>query len=249
MVVGATARDLLIRYALGTRPRRETDDIDVAIAVASWREVSTLTQGLPLAGTEAHKFSVKGTDVDIIPFGTIESVDRTILWPDDHEMNVFGFTEAMTDAVQVKLGPDLTVAVASLAAQSVLKTVAWRDRRHQTTRDAIDLRTILDAYSTGHYVEELYDGYPDLLKKYDFDPPQAGAERLGQEAATLLTADGRKVVTELLDNEMLFRGLTADMRGLSVADNAIMTAYAAGFRSVGMTTEPNIAGQVASSHD
>ena len=36
MVVGAIARDILVRYQLGIDPARVTSDIDIAIAVASW---------------------------------------------------------------------------------------------------------------------------------------------------------------------------------------------------------------------
>ena len=35
-----------------------------------------------LEGSE-HKFEVRKTEVDVIPFGDIEDADRTITWPDD----------------------------------------------------------------------------------------------------------------------------------------------------------------------
>ena len=36
LLVGAAARDMLIRHATGTLPQRATADIDIAVAVANW---------------------------------------------------------------------------------------------------------------------------------------------------------------------------------------------------------------------
>src|SRR5258708_7333261 len=88
MVVGATARDILIRQVVGSPPARATVDIDVAVAVSSWDEVSRLVDGSQPGGA-AHKFRVWETEVDIIPFGGIESGRRTITWPNEHMLDVF----------------------------------------------------------------------------------------------------------------------------------------------------------------
>lgn len=36
LVIGAVARDILIRHLLGARPERATKDVDVAVAVPDW---------------------------------------------------------------------------------------------------------------------------------------------------------------------------------------------------------------------
>jgi predicted nucleotidyltransferase len=230
MIVGAAARDLLIRHDLGAPPRRATLDVDIAVAVATWAEVETLTKGLTETRGGTHTFSVAGMEVDIIPFGSIESTKRTISWPDDHEMNVFGFQEALSGAVWVKLAPDLTVRVASLPAQSLLKLMAWHDRHHVTTRDAIDLRTIFDAYSTGKHLENLYTKHASLLESHGYDPLPAGANLLGNETTTLLNREGREVVRRLLANESQFTALAADMSGQSSVDREVLAAYRAGLQ-------------------
>ncbi len=94
MVVGATARDILVRHVVGSAPERATSDIDVAVAVSSWSHLSQLTGLLHRMEGSEHKFEVRETEVDVIPFGEIEDADRTITWPDDHQMNVFGFRES-----------------------------------------------------------------------------------------------------------------------------------------------------------
>lgn len=229
MVVGAIARDILIRHVVGSPPLRATADIDVAVAVASWHDLDCLTGGLKETRGGVHKFLVDGVEVDIIPFGGVESDKRTITWPNDHRMDVLGFSEALVAAVQVKLPGDLTVAVASLPAQSLLKLFAWRDRRYQDRRDAVDLRTILYSYHEGPYFDQLYADYAPLLLKHDFDPSLAGAERLGNEASAIIGLANRPAVTDLLFSEEYFDALAADM-GLQMAVNrALLAAYRDGF--------------------
>lgn len=181
LLVGAAARDVLIRHVTKAVPERATSDIDVAVAVADWEEYRRLTSALESVGRSIHTFRVRGIDVDIVPFGSIESPDRTITWPDEHRMTTNGFREALRHAVMVTFPGEITVKVASLAAQVVLKLHAWSDRNLTTTRDAIDLRTILLAYSDGPYLDELYVDWTHVLERYDFDVTPAGAHRLGVE--------------------------------------------------------------------
>lgn len=103
MVVGAVARDILIRHAVGSPPARATADIDIAVAVSSWQEVDSLTSVMQPVPRSVHRFTVKGVEVDVIPFGRIESSRRTITWSNDHRLDVFGFQEAHAAAVRVLL--------------------------------------------------------------------------------------------------------------------------------------------------
>lgn len=229
MVVGAAARDILIRHTVGSLPERATADIDVAVAVASWSDLRRLTGSFAQLEGSEHKFEVQQTEVDVIPFGDIESSDRTITWPDDHRMNVFGFSEAMAAAVQVTLPGDVTVAVASLPAQSVLKLQAWQDRHNDDRRDAIDLKTIISAYHEGPNFDELYTQHEDLLEKHDFEPRLAGAERIGREARALMTTDNLGFMTDLLDSPEHFDLLAADMGGRVGENRSLLAAYRHGF--------------------
>jgi predicted nucleotidyltransferase len=94
LLVGAAARDVLIRYATGALPQRATADVDIAVAVADWAAYTRLTAELSPAGRSSHTFRVADIEVDIVPFGGIESADRTISWPDGYVMNTLGFREA-----------------------------------------------------------------------------------------------------------------------------------------------------------
>jgi predicted nucleotidyltransferase len=228
MVVGATARDILIRQVVDSPPARATADIDVAVAVSSWADMDKLARTMQRAGA-LHKFRVHGTEVDIIPFGEIESDTRTITWSDDHMMDVFGFREAFAAAISVRLPFETEVAVASLPAQSLLKVFAWRDRRYNDRRDAIDLRSILRSYHEGPYLEELYEDFGHLLEKNDFVPEYAGAERMGQEARQLIATADHGVVLDILGNANLVERLSDDMGRMTSENFALVSAYIKGF--------------------
>jgi predicted nucleotidyltransferase len=228
MVVGATARDILIRHVVGSVPERATADIDVAVAVSSWSQLRQLTAPFTRRIGSEHKFEMRGTEVDVIPFGEIEDRARTITWPDDHEMNVFGFREAMAAAVRVTLPFGLDVAVASLPAQSLLKLFAWLDRHYDDSRDAIDLKTIMCAYHEGPHLEELYTSHASLIESHDFDPKLAGAHRIGREARALIARENLGMVTDLLDSSQHFDLLAADMGGLVRENLALLAAYRKG---------------------
>jgi predicted nucleotidyltransferase len=229
MVVGAVARDILIRHVVGSAPERATSDIDIAVAVSSWQDVDCLTTAYDTVAGNVHKFLVQGVEVDIIPFGEIESADRTITWSNAHRMDVFGFQEALAAAVRVTLSDNLVVPVASLPAQSLLKLFAWRDRRYQNRRDAIDLKSILHAYHEGPYFDELYTEHQPLLDKHGFDPALAGAERIGREANALIAPTDRRVVTDLLRSERILGALAADMGGRVRENRVQLSAYRDGF--------------------
>jgi len=228
LVIGAVARDIPIRHVLGARPERATKDVDVAVAVADWASYESLASSLQRSVGPGHRFLVIGVDVDIIPFGGIESPGRSITWPDEMAMDVHGFAEAHRQAVVVKVPGGLDVRVASLAAQSALKILAWRDRRHEGDKDAIDLRTILPAGSEGSNLEDLYTHHPGLLERLEYDPILAGAARLGADAAALLDPESTDVVVRLLEGDGVIEALAARMRGNSRVNAEMLDAYLLG---------------------
>lgn len=214
---------------IGTTPDRATADVDIAIAVAGWQDFDRITRRLGSGQGAAHRYLVLGVKVDIIPFGGVESADRTVDWPDDRVMNVLGFAEAHRSAIKVRLPGGLVVSVASLEAQSILKLFAWRDRRYEDTRDAIDLRSILRVASEGIHLESLYTEHELILARHDFDPTLAGAERIGRDAGRLLAPADRQAVTSVLGSPELRHTLASDMRGEPGDNTDLIRAYGSGF--------------------
>lgn len=138
LLVGAAARDLLLVHVHRVDVQRATEDTDVALAAPDWdaflhvREVLLESGGFKPDPRRVHRLWFGDQRVDLIPFGGVERVDRSIAWPPDgaEVMNVSGFAEALATAASVSLPGDLSFAVASLPALAVLKVWAWKDRKY-----------------------------------------------------------------------------------------------------------------------
>ena len=148
-----------------------------------------------------HRFRVLDVDVDVIPFVPLESADRSITWSNDHRMTVVGFSEAMAVAEDLQLPSGRSVAVASLPSQVVPKLFAWRDRRAESTKDAIDLRSIILSYSEGSHFDQLYNEHFHRVSRQGYDAQRAGAGTLAAEMGGVIAT-----------NRMLLNALATGMR-------------------------------------
>ena len=169
LIVGAFARDLHLRYGYSLAPLRQTEDIDIALAVPSWEAFSALRERLikvfgfaEVPGIHHQlRFEQGGImlPIDIVPFGGLERSDRTIAWPPagDEVMDVFGFQEAQASAIMMPLPGNVAVKVVSLAALAVLKLTAWHARHYEAPRkDAYDLQFIIKHYLDAGNSERLW---------------------------------------------------------------------------------------------
>ena len=211
MIAGAFARDLHLRYGYGIAPLRQTEDIDIALAVPSWQAFAELRQLLIVDGGFAevsgvpHRLRYRGGNmelpIDIVPFGGLESADRMIVWPPsgDEVMDVFGFREAHDAAVAIMMPGDVVINVVSLAALVVLKLNAWQARHYTAPRkDAYDLQFITTHYLDVGNRDRLWAEFAAWTEADDFDYELAGARMLGNDAGVMLTKDGRRRVAAQL---------------------------------------------------
>lgn len=213
LVVGATARDLVMHYGHGATVRRATNDIDFGVQVASWEEFQALRQHLVAGGWRAHPHlqhrltTLEGVPVDLVPFGGgMASEAGEISWPPAGEivMSVLGFQEAMDHALQVRVStsPLIEVSVASPAGIALLKLISWSERPSDVRRkDAKDLEYLMSQYEAIPAVmDRLYGEAADTLERYEFDPKIAGAWLLGSDVAVLAKgATGRYLLSLLED--------------------------------------------------
>jgi len=195
VVVGATARDLLLFHVFGIRVSRATLDVDFAIAVESWDKFDRMRNALLatkefVASKVEHRLYLKDTDIpiDLIPFGGVAEGD-TIVWPPakDTVMTVAGFEDAMAASIQVKVSPTLTVPVVSLAALAILKIFAWEDRK-TTDKDAVDLYRLISTYADAGNEDRLYEPDSPHMEKFSYDLELAGAALAGEDSRLLSSA-------------------------------------------------------------
>ena len=211
LIAGAFARDLHLRYGFGIAPLRQTEDIDIALAVPTWQAFDELRRQLIASArfVEAsgirHRLRYRGDGVelpiDIVPFGGLESTDRTIAWPPSGKevMDVFGFREAQDCGVAIMLPGNVVINVVSLPALVVLKLVAWQARHYTAPRkDAYDLQFIIKHYLDAGNRERLWAEFKAWTEADNFDYEMAGARMLGYDVSTVLAAGGRERVADLL---------------------------------------------------
>lgn len=196
-VAGATARDLMLVNVYGLRPGRATRDIDFGIAVQSWDQFQSLKEQMIATGEFSVDLKAQqrllytdrragfSVPVDLIPFRGVASVDNLIAWPPGRDvvLNVAGFEEAWVSSIPVEVEEGLTVRVASVPGLTLLKLVAWADRRLESNKDAADLHRLITTYSDAGNFDRLYDQELPLLEAVEFDLELAGAELLGRDVA------------------------------------------------------------------
>ena len=134
-IIGATARDIIMKEMLDTSSRRKTRDLDLAIAVPNWQEFDKIKNRLIADGFEKDKskhqrFYYGDYEIDVVPYGYVAKEDDNIYWPPEETiaMSVKGFDEVLSEAITVNLDNRFTIKIASLHGLFLLKFNAWMDR-------------------------------------------------------------------------------------------------------------------------
>ena len=206
---GATARDVILNGIFGFTPGRATMDLDFGVALESWEEFDKLKTALVATGKFAASAKVKQRleslahnrrIVDLIPFGGIESPQGMVVWPPEKDamLNVAGFADALSSAISVRLADDFAIPVASIAGLTILKMLAWADRRRMNNKDAEDLSELLQHYAASGNEERLYTTEIAHLERTEFDLDLAGARLLGADTALVATADTAARILQIL---------------------------------------------------
>lgn len=212
VVVGATARDLVMHYGYGVKITRGTGDIDLAINVPSWDDFDTLKQELFKngfsEGDQAHRIhTATGVPIDIIPFGKIQNKSTSIVWPPDQDfiMSVLGFHESYTSAnlVIIQDKPKITISVVSPAGLILLKLISWVDRvAEKRNKDAKDIAYLLENYESLPKVKDRAYENLSLMESVDWDIKAAGAYLLGLDVRSIVTPESYAFVIQLANNEL-----------------------------------------------
>ncbi len=210
VVIGATARDLILHHYYGARIQRATQDIDFAIQVADWSAFAALTDALENEGFEAtkmaHRFkSPTGGAVDIVPFGAVEDEQATIAWPPagDIKMTVLGLEEALATSIRVFLteGAEPGIPVATPTGLTILKLIAWTERPSDIRiKDAKDLVYIIESQEHIPAVQDECYGDQGLMGSYEWDINLSAAEILGRNVRDVLQPRTTELLSQLFEH-------------------------------------------------
>ena len=230
-IVGAAARDIILKHCYGIEPKRMTTDVDIGVSVASWEQFNQLINSLLASGkfsptSERQRFRFGTLLIDIVPFGAVADEHGRISWPPEHEifMSIVGFKEAYDSSITVRLSshPELDIKAPTLPGLAIMKIISWKDRYPERKKDAEDLLLIMHKYEQAGNFDRLYDEEQELLQEEDFDTRLAGIRLLGRDMAMMADNHAARVVRNILDAETGQQAqyrLTTDMvRGAHIFD-------------------------------
>lgn len=227
VLIGAQARDLILNGQYDLSSGTTTKDIDLAIMIDNWANFNSLKKELTAndflkaKGTEHKLFYKNIYPIDIVPFGKIEK-DREIAWPPDNDptMNVTGFQEMYNHSEELEIDDELTIKVASLAGLSMIKLIAWNDRKENIKKDGEDLALIMKDYADAGNLDRIYDSSDnDIIQACDFDLELAGAQLLGRDITRIAGEDTRQSLVLILqgeldgENDLLIQTMSANLFG------------------------------------
>lgn len=222
MLVGATARDVLLTHVFGLEVMRATHDVDFAVAVKDWAQFDALRTALlerktfKDGGRAKQRLYYKGTEgrydyhIDLVPFGAISNGSNELAWPPDLKkiMNVAGYEDVLAAVESVEISPGFIQKVVSIAGLAILKTVAWSDRGRDNPKDAQDLVFIMDSYAAAGNLDRIYE-VDGVIEAGDYDPDIAGVYLLGLDMRRVASEKTREVLKQIIERD--FDRLSTDM--------------------------------------
>ncbi|GAB5452786.1 MAG: nucleotidyl transferase AbiEii/AbiGii toxin family protein [Halioglobus sp.] len=210
VIVGASARDMVLHYGYGAKIQRATSDLDFGIQVSDWAAFGLLKAELVSRGfretkTEHRVISPSNIQVDIVPFGELEDGAANIRLPPkgDFVMNVLGFSEACETAelIRVQDDPEVDVPVATPPGVAILKIIAWADRDTDLrNKDARDLSYLLTTYDKVPAISTNLYEKTEVMERYDWDVELAGAYQLGVDSRSMAQEATAQAILSLLED-------------------------------------------------
>ena len=204
-VIGATARDIIIRQLIDTTSGRRTKDLDIAIAIPDWSVFDEIKEVLVADGFKKstdmrQRFYYGEYELDIVPYGVAKE-DDNIYWPPEEEiaMSVKGFDEVLSEAITVSIDDEFDIRVASLHGLFLLKFNAWLDRNIETSKDAEDMSFILSNYFMANLDRNVYT---EVYDWENFDEYIVGGYWLARDLLLLLTKEQIVYYKDCIEKEL-----------------------------------------------
>ena len=204
-VIGATARDIIIRQLIGTTSGRRTKDLDIAIAIPDWSVFDEIkdvlvADGFKKSADMRQRFYYGEYELDIVPYGVAKD-DDNIYWPPEEEiaMSVKGFDEVLSEAITINIDGEFDIRIASLHGLFLLKFNAWLDRNIETSKDAEDMSFILSNYFMANLDRNVYT---EVYDWENFDEYIVGGYWLARDLLLLLTKEQITYYKDCIEKEL-----------------------------------------------
>lgn len=212
-IVGALARDIAMEILKMPPSPRRTADLDVAITLKDWSQFELLKEHLLknhfIKGEPKQRFYYQGEDgnndyeIDIVPFGELEA-DEKVAWPPEGnpEMSVKCFKDVMNIADTVVIDDAITIKMAPLSGQFLIKFDTWLDRHLLTDKDASDMLYIMDSFYLAYV--SFKQPVPDDVEEdsEDFDLLKGGAKWIACEMREFLSKEHLQFYIDQLQEQI-----------------------------------------------
>lgn len=211
-LAGAVARDYHLSKDSRYEPSRKTEDIDIAVMVATEEKFILLKQQLLATGffeeqREPIKLIYKNSiELDLLPFGDIEDAGvTTLMHPKAFTMDMHGFMLLNDHTENAAWSNDINVRVCSIEGIVLLKLIANNDKP-QRTKDLIDIQQIIKLYFD-IYSDDVYEMHFDVMKLYDTNDrdykQKICAHVIGRKLKTILIKDPQLLqrITSILQQD------------------------------------------------
>ena len=211
-VVGAVARDYHLSAKEGTAALRKTNDVDLAIMLNDASQFNQIKDKLIASGNftaddseHIKLYYKKGLEVDLIPFGKIESANGFVYLqpPNMFTLNMPGFKEIYPFVEEIVFEGDLSVKVCTVEGIVILKLIAYRDRPSRT-KDITDIEHIIKVYFD-LCDENIYEEHMDVMDLYPVGNirylPLVSARVIGRKMQVILQESNelRNLIKSILE--------------------------------------------------
>jgi len=193
-LVGAIARDVWMRGINSIAPRRTTGDIDFAVLINNIKTYEELKEYLiekegfhPYEGNSLVLIWKDKTQVDLLPFGSIEDEDGTVIINGLGltKIKLEGFSEVYEEGLpQLDLEDKHKFKFCTLQGIVLLKMIAWDDRPEIRRDDIKDISDILNHFFD-MYDNEIWNNHNELFGDENVDLKHIAARVMGREMSKI----------------------------------------------------------------
>jgi len=173
-LVGALARDIRLSAHEDYAAKRRTKDVDIAVLLDDEKQFYAIKEALIATGdfkesaVKAIKlFYKEAIEVDLLPFGEIETEDRKLQLSHHAllSMDMSGFKEVYPFVDKLTIAEGLTLDVCTLEGLVILKLIANEDNPSRT-KDITDIEHFIEVYFE-LTSDEIYSEHMDVMELYD----------------------------------------------------------------------------------
>jgi len=207
-LIGALARDI-ITIVHKQDPFTATRDIDIAVMVLSNEEYEVLKKSLiedenfVQDEKELYRLHCNGKIIDLLPFGKIESKERTVKLhgKDITTLSVLGLNEVFGFANNVMIDDELQFFVSSFPGLCILKLIAYSERPDIRSKDILDINFIIEKYADMN-VEYICKNHADIMDN-DWNE-NLSARVLGRDMGIILKNENelKNKILDILDSSI-----------------------------------------------